>query len=208
MIKPKMLADKPVAVDSHDHLVPRGTVNDNTKNEQYIKYLIDRFGEDMRYMDLGCAGGGFVAQFHEHGVFAVGVEGSDYNFITKRAEWANYPEYLFTADISKPFNLVDENDKRITFDVISLFDVLEHIHEDDLPQLMTNIYNSLKPEGIVVTSIATFGGNPEDPDYHYHVTLHDRDWWADKFKEHGMPETDGLPVYGRESSFNAVYKKA
>jgi len=201
MIKPKMIAEKPVALDSHDHIVPKGVINDNTKNGQYVRDLIRMFGEDMKYMDLGCAGGGFIAQFLQNDVFAVGVDGSDFNFLTKRAEWANYPDYLFTADITKTFDVVDENNERILFDAISMFDVLEHIHEYDLPQLLTNINNHLKPGGIFIASIAEF------EDHMYHVTLKNREWWANKFKDYGMLETEGLTTYGRTSSFEAVYKK-
>lgn len=201
MIKPKIITEHPIAYESHDHLVPKGTINDNTKNEAYVKELISRFDENMKYMDLGCAGGGFVAQFLEKGVFAVGVEGSDLNLRTKRAEWAVWPDYLFTADITKPFWFTDQEDQQLYFEAISAFDVLEHIHKHDLPALLTNINRNLRTGGVFVASIATF----EDKDYH--VTLEEKPWWTEQFEKFGFRETWTLKQFGRWSSICVVYEK-
>lgn len=201
MIKPKIKTDFPVAYESNDHINPKGTVNDNTKNEAYVRELISRKGVDLKYMDLGCAGGGFVSQFLERGTFAVGIEGSDLNKKTKRAEWAVWPDYLFTADITNPFSVLDEQDQEIKFDVISAFDVMEHISKEQLPGLLTNVNKQLNISGLFVVSIATF------PDEGYHVTLEEKPWWSEKFAEFGLNETQTLRQFGRWSSICAVYEK-
>lgn len=201
MLKPNVITQFPVAYESFDHIQPKGTVNDNTKNEAYVNELIKRFGPDMKYMDLGCAGGGFVSQFLEKGVFAVGIEGSDYNIKHKRAEWAVWPDYLFTADITKAFAVVDDKDEVIHFDAISAFDVMEHIPEDCLPTLLTNVTNHLRQGGVFIVSIATF------PDQGYHVTLQEKPWWDAKFAEFGLHETWTLKQFGRWSSICGVYEK-
>lgn len=201
MIKPTIVTDHPIAYESHDHLEPKGTANDFTKNGAYVRELINRFGSDMKYMDLGCAGGGFVVQFHGYDVFAVGVEGSDYGRKRNQFGWASHPGYLFTADITKPFHFVDEEKSNIYFDAISAFDVLEHIHKEDLPHLLSNIYNNLAPGGIFIASIATF------EDQGYHVTLEEFPWWDKLFKDNGFEEGEPLKNYGRLSTFEVVWKK-
>lgn len=201
MKKPQVITDYPVAYESNDHINPKGTVNDNTKNEAYVRELIGRFGADMKYMDLGCAGGGFVSQFLERGTFAVGIEGSDFNIKTKRAEWAVWPDYLFTADITKPFTVVDENKERILFDTISAFDVMEHIPKDKLDGLLTNVVEHLRVGGVFIVSIATF------PDEGYHVTLEEKPWWSEQFAKHNLKEAQTLKQFGRWSSICAVYEK-
>ncbi len=191
----------PVAVESYDHIEPKGTRNDNTKNGMYVRSLIRRFGADMRYMDLGCAGGGFVAQFLNNNVFAVGIDGSDYGLKNQTGEWGNIPNNLFTADITKPFSVIDDKSQPILFDAVSAFDVLEHISESDLPQLLSNVRSHLKVGGIFVAGIATF------PDEGYHVTLKPEEWWDALHREHGLFRTDALEHFGRNTSINAVYEK-
>lgn len=202
MLKPKIITDYPIAYTSQDHLEPVGSKQDNSKNEAYVNELISIFGSDMAYMDLGCAGGGFVAQFLEKNVLGVGVEGSDYSLNLQRAEWANYKDYLFTADIEKPFKIVDENDNLILFDAISAFDVLEHIHEECMDQLFETVKMHLKPNGWFVTGIADF------PHQGYHVTVKPLDWWNNFFRKHGFVDvTNKLINFGRTTSYNLVHAK-
>jgi cyclopropane fatty-acyl-phospholipid synthase-like methyltransferase len=201
MIKPTVIADHPIAYESKDHTDPHGTANDNTKNGAYVRELIRNFGNEMRYMDLGCAGGGFVSQFLKYDVFAVGIEGSDYNLKNQRAEWAVYPEYLFTADITKSFTVADENGALIKFDAISAFDVLEHIHKEDLPQLLNNVLKHLKYGGFFIAGIATF------PDEGYHVTLENEEWWDALMLDYSMRRVAPMENFGRSTSINAVYEK-
>ncbi len=210
MIKPRIVTDFPIAYESNDHLNPLGTARDNTKNGMYVRELIRRCGQDMKYMDIGCSGGGFVYQFINSGVFAVGVEGSDYSKKNQRAEWATIPDYLFTGDVTKPFHFVDENDDKILFDAISAWDVLEHIHRDDLPGLMDNLRNNLVDGGLFIASVATF------PDAEgLHVTLELKPWWDELFGKHGFVEGERMTNWGRPcnqswnipTDFEVVYVK-
>lgn len=197
-LKPSIWTEHPIAIDSYDHIHPYGTKDDNSKNIDYVDELISIFGQDMRYLDLGCSGGGFVSQFvKDRGVFAVGIEGSDYSKNIGRAEWSVIPEYLFTADITKPFVVLDNNIKPemspISFDVISAFDVLEHIKKEDLPQLFTNIDNHLKQTGILVLGIATIECGP------WHPTVKNEEWWLSCLRYYGYEPTIDLVNFGRET---------
>jgi cyclopropane fatty-acyl-phospholipid synthase-like methyltransferase len=178
-------------------------MNDNTKNSNYRDELVARFGPDMKYMDLGCAGGGFVSQFLEKGVFAVGLEGSDYCLKAKKDEWANYPDYLFTCDITKPFSLLNaDTDEPLLFDAVSAFDVFEHIPKEGLKVLLPTIAKHMKSGGILITGIATF------PDGDYHVTLEDEEWWDKTIFEYGFKKAEKkLNHFGRETSLNLIYEK-
>lgn len=197
----KVLTEHPVAYESYDHIEPKGARNDNTKNGAYVRGLIRKFGKDMKYMDLGCAGGGFIAQFLFNEVFAIGIDGSDYGLKNQTGEWGNIPDNLFTADITKPFKVVDDEGNRVQFDAISAFDVLEHIQESDLPQLLNNIRDHLKVGGIFIAGIATF------PDEGYHVTLKEEAWWDNLHRDFGLIRDEPLEYFGRNTSINAVYKK-
>jgi SAM-dependent methyltransferase len=205
----RIRTDYPVAYESHDHQAPHGTANDNTHYPWFVVKTQRIFGRKVRHMDLGCSGGGLVKDFLDANHFSVGVEGSDYSLKRQRAEWKTIPGNLFTADITKPFFIYDENAgatrERILFDVISAWEVMEHIHERDLPGLFANIRDNLVPGGLFVCSVAEF------PDGEWHVTLQPKPWWERKFQEAGLPLVEGVYVdgdYVRESSFYITVRKS
>jgi cyclopropane fatty-acyl-phospholipid synthase-like methyltransferase len=203
-MKIKIITNNPVAEYSKDHTVPKGTKADNTKNNSFITKVI-KVKNEVRYLDLGCAGGGFVQQFIEQGQFAIGVDGSDYSQIHKRAEWGIIPNNLFTADITKPFYFLnEENNNNVLFNVISAFDVLEHLKEEELEGFFNNLKLNLSKDGHFICSIAEF----EDAGYHH--TLKPASWWIDKFKENGFIQDEFLEggEYGRISSHNLTFKYA
>ena len=107
-------------------------------------------------MDIGCAGGQLIVDFHRRGHTAIGIEGSDYNIKHKQFNWPEYyRSVLWTADLTKPLKIVDENGDRVLFDLISAWEVVEHIHPNDLNFFFDNILDQLKPDGIFVSSVNT-----------------------------------------------------
>lgn len=174
--------DHPVARDSNDHLVPWGTKNDNTHHMPFVHACERLFGARLSYLDLGCSGGGLVKDFIDRGHFAVGIEGSDYSQKIKRAEWATIPDNLFTADLTKPFRVTNGSDCQ--FDVISAWEVLEHIAEPDLPQFFANIRAHLAAGGVFLGSISMFSDEHDGTEYH--KTIRPFDWWGKALYHNGF----------------------
>ena len=177
----------PVAYESNDYLVPHGTVRDDTRYPRFIHacemYFKDR--EKLAFVDLGCSSGGIVLDALLRGHEAVGLEGSDESFKQQRAQWRIIPKNLFTCDITKPFTL-KKDDKLKEFDVISAWEVLEHIKEEDLPVLLENIKKHLNIGGIFIGSIANWDDIDEETGVNWHVNLHPYEWWRDRFIEVGF----------------------
>jgi 2-polyprenyl-3-methyl-5-hydroxy-6-metoxy-1,4-benzoquinol methylase len=194
----KVVTDHPIAYESLDHTEPLGTKQDNTHHKLFVRRTMEIFEGPVSHIDLGCAGGGLVFDFLEYGNFSVGIDGSDYSLKIKRAEWATIPDNLFTADITKPFH-VTEDDEVVKFDVITAWEVMEHIHEHDLPPLFENIKNLMADEAsIFVCSIADW-----EDDIH-HVTCRPYEWWKKTFEDNGFTvETDYYDIQHmvRKSSF-------
>jgi hypothetical protein len=134
-----------VAISSNDHKRPRGTKNDNTRSPRFVTACERHFpGEKLHFVDLGCSGGGLVLDFLLRGHQAVGLEGSDYSQKSQRAEWRLLDKSnLFTADITKPFQIHEPDGSEFKAHVVSAWEVMEHIPEQGLPQLFTNISNML-----------------------------------------------------------------
>src|ERR1051325_2350118 len=157
--KLRVRAEREVAYESPDHLIPWGTRRDNSRHRRFNQKLYQLFGEErppIWVLDLGCSGGGFVKDCLDDGCMAVGIEGSDFSKRTKRAEWRTIPEHLFTADITKPFEVFGEfpgGEKQLKFDVITNWEVMEHIHERDIPGVVENVKKHLKPGGLWIMSV-------------------------------------------------------
>jgi cyclopropane fatty-acyl-phospholipid synthase-like methyltransferase len=211
-----VITDYPVAIHSRDHTHPHGTINDNSRNQAFNEKLYKLYaGRHILLADMGCSGGGFVRDIIEAGHTAIGLEGSDFSFLSRRAEWATIPNNLFTCDITKPFSVVaaNKNDDMfpVKFDVITGWELLEHIAEEDLKPMFANLLWHLKPDGRMIFSISK---NPE----FWHVCVHDESWWDDKFKTFGLHNRPDLveyfgdnwvrgPSQGAPNSFHVVLER-
>ncbi|MBL8827509.1 MAG: methyltransferase [Planctomycetaceae bacterium] len=185
----------PVAADSVDHTDPRGTKDDNTRWPRFVAACERHFGRKLKYIDMGCAGGGLVFDFLVRGHLAIGLEGSDYSRRNLRAEWRTIPNNLYTCDISRPFTLTDSaSQKPFQADVISMWEVLEHISAERLPTLIATIREHLTDDGIFVGSVATY--DDEVNGVHYHVTIEPREWWEELFRENGLAMIDE-PIFDK-----------
>ena len=177
--------EKEVAYDSPDHIHPEGTRKDNSVNRLFNKKLYRLFGEykQLRILDLGCSGGGFVKECIDGGHIAIGLEGSDYSKKFKRAEWRTIPENLFTCDITKDFDIYFNN-KRMMFNVVTSWELLEHIKEKELIKLAENVKKHLSKDGIWIMSISTVSSKVNGVELHQ--TIKPKKWWINKFKEMGF----------------------
>ncbi len=185
-----VLTEKPVAYDSPDHIQPFGTANDNSINKRFNRKLLRLIPPaEIRLLDIGCSGGGFVKSILDAGGFAIGIEGSDFSQKRKRAEWATIPDNLFTADVTVPFKAVQQSSSteaevQIQFNVITAWEFFEHISQQGLPGVVDNILQHLAPNGLVIVSVAPY----EDIENGVvlHQTVQPRAWWIAKFQELGL----------------------
>lgn len=180
--------DYPVAYKSKDHLHPHGTIQDNTRFPRFVErcetLLVAK--RDLAFLDLGCSGGGMVLEAALRGHISLGLEGSDCSKKEQRAEWRLLDDRLQTCDITKPFYLRNSHKEIQQFDIITAWEVLEHIAEADLPQLFENIKNHLALGGYFVGSIANWDDIDPTSGVNWHVTVRPYEWWVRKFTEAGF----------------------
>ncbi len=169
--------NKPVAIDSNDHINPHGTANDNSKNMQFVQVITKYYGRSAKVIDIGSAGGGLIEDFVNNNHLAIGIEGSDYSAKIGRAAWNKlYNKNLFTCDVTEPFQ-IKYNDINFVADVITLWEVWEHFKEDKIPQVIDNILKHLRPGGLLVGTIScsSFGNEP------WHQCVQPPEWWDNLF---------------------------
>lgn len=214
MSKITLKAEKEIAFDSPDHVMPLGTRTDNSKNQRFNNKLYHLFNKRaaITVLDLGCSGGGFVKNCLDDGCLAVGLEGSDYSKKMRRAEWATIPDYLFTCDVTRQFELFEDG-KPMQFDVVTAWEVMEHIKIKDLPTLIANVKKHLKPSGLWIMSVS-----PNEEIINgavLHQTVQDKEWWIEMLRKQGfthLPEFDQYfntqyirgPKYGASGSFHLI----
>jgi 2-polyprenyl-3-methyl-5-hydroxy-6-metoxy-1,4-benzoquinol methylase len=180
----RLITDKPIAVNSLDHIHPWGTKQDNSKNLNFNLRLFEWIPlESLRVLDIGCSGGGFVKTIHDAGALAIGIEGSDYSKVRARAEWATIPTRLFTADATAPFTIL-ANDSPLKFTVITAWEFIEHIEEPSLEVVFNNIDRHLDVNGVVIMSVS-----PNDDwvdGVNLHRTIHEAGWWFSTIQKFGF----------------------
>lgn len=186
----------PVAIHSHDHIYPRGTALDSSTNHLFNRGVYAFLGHQKRplkVLDFGCSGAGMVRSFIEDGHEAIGLEGSNYSLLAQSGEWPNIPHHLFTCDITKPFHLKHKNGDAFLCDLITSWEVLEHISENDLPNMLKNIHLHLKEGGLFIGSVDFFADGDTRTGAVYHATLKPREWWVELFHQHGFQEEKKHP---------------
>jgi len=184
----QLVTDAPLACESLDHRYPHGTIQDNTRYPRFVKKCEDLLNktENLKFLDLGCSGGGMVLEAALRGHIAIGLEGSDCSLKEQRAEWRLLGNRLQTCDITKPFRLENEKGELEHFDIITAWEVMEHISENDLPQLLQNILNHLEKNGYFIASIANWEDIDPISGVNWHITMHPYQWWKDFFEINGF----------------------
>jgi len=191
---------------SKDFTEPKGASHDNNGSTYFVEAVNKTFNNAQVYfLDLGCAGGQLVKDMLDAKHIAYGIEGSPIQKQEGKHNWPIIPKNLFVGDITEKFRFYtydeDGQSQKVLFDVISAWDVLEHIPESRLPGLIENLTKNLKPDGFFVCGIADF------EDEGYHVTIHDKEWWINLFESHKMKLVKDEPQeIARKSSFHLKFK--
>lgn len=103
--------------------------------------------ERGRLLDIGCASGLFVAAAHERGWQARGADASEWGIARARERC---PGARFDVGTLETLEL-----ERESVDVVTLFDVLEHVH--DPRAALDRIRGWLRPGGLLVLSVPNSG---------------------------------------------------
>ena len=189
--------DHPLALESLDYLQPRGSLLDNSINLNFNRKLYELYpGQKLSVLDLGCSGGGMVRSFIEQGHIAVGLDGSDAGKILQDREWPVIPDNLFNCDITKPFVVHTGDHTPYKFDVVTSWEVLEHIKEDDLDTVLRQIKAHLKPRGLFIGSVTNIR-------YYHHVTIKTLEWWLEKIHRNGFVRMGRLEEHFRNNWVHA-----
>jgi len=104
-----------------------------------LKYLLD---PTKKILDVGCASGAFLYSVKSYVNECRGMEFNSDNvrFVKEVLGIKVYNESIEKADLPKDY-----------FDIVTIFQVLEHV--DDPLAFLKEIYNLLKPEGVICVEV-------------------------------------------------------
>lgn len=130
-------------------------------------------------LELGCGWGGFRTFLETFGATAyMGVDANPLVFM-------HSPFMTKAPENYRLLNLQETIDFRSTFEIVCSFEVLEHIREDCLDCMLQTIANHMDGTSLFVGTAAMTN------DYDVHITVHDRQWWMERFRTHHLVPVNG-----------------
>jgi len=161
------------------------------------QFVVDIYNKGFPWVAVGIEGGniyGMTKEFEEKE-----CETGALSIARGAQNWKQYEgKCLFHADISKPFEVLKQeelhevllkqekshdnsfkNASRLTFNVITAYEFLEHPLPEEIPQILENVKNHLHGNGYFVGTINLSPGD-------HHRCPRPVEWWNNIFEEHGF----------------------
>jgi len=157
-----------------------------TKKSNYIDYSWNRLGSYFQRtakhivnkfspasaLDVGCAKGFLVKALVDLGVNASGIDPSNYAISAVLPDIKERIKQGIAQALPYEENL---------FDIVTCFDVLEHIHENEVPQVLSEMFRVTK-QWLIIRVVTKQLPNDVGSN---HATIHNKEWWNEKIKEAG-----------------------
>jgi len=145
------------------------------------KDLHTQFPNANKILELGCGAGNLSAHYRSLSPDSLYVT-MDINAISPTLGHIN-PDTHVVGFTDRPFNIVDENDSTIKFDLVLSYEHFEHIPEKRLNQFLKNIKNHIHQNTTIVATAASFSSV-------IHPTAWSREQWNNKLDESGFQLLD------------------
>jgi SAM-dependent methyltransferase len=138
--------------DAVEGLIGYDTYTRESSNAEVASYIVWRFFDARTTLDVGCAFGFVVEALRELGIDARGCDVSQYA-IDHALAARGYLRYA-SLEHRLPY-------RRDAFDVVSAFEVLEHLPPQSIPRALAELRRVARR--YVVATIPSFGPNPYGP---------------------------------------------
>lgn len=138
-----------------------------------VDNLIDNFNFNS-VLDAGCGSGEVVRYFTSKGYNAKGIELSQYVL-------NEFADDLLKKNIVTQGSLLELPYDDNAFDVVFSSEVLEHIHEEDIPKVVSELVRVSKTMLFLTISL-----RPSSNFNKYHINLKSRNWWENQFINLGV----------------------
>lgn len=192
----------PVALKSPDYFSPTGFKEYCTTRSQRFVCSCERIfkKKPIKHIDIGCGRGGITLDFLLRHHISIGLDGSDCLSIAAEREWDILGnKNLFTADACQKYEIFykDKNQDGVPgvfhADIITAFELLEHLPESRLDGFFKNILFHLDRNGLFVCSVSY--GSYVLNGVEHHLCRHPKSWWLKKLDGYGFIESSVNPFH-------------
>ena len=90
-----------------------------------------------------------------------------------------YEEHLMIQNLQEEIKLQSLDGRNILFDVILSFEVMEHIREDKIDNLLKTILNHMHQKSILICTASL-------QELDVHILVRERKWWLKRFENFGL----------------------
>lgn len=161
----------------------------DTSNANVAAYLVWRWFDVRRALDVGCATGFVVEALRELGIDATGVDVSQYAVEQAAAGAAGHIGY---GDLTRRLSARDGQ-----YDLVTVLETLEHLPPEVVPHALVELRRVTR--GYVLATIPSFGPNPNGPG----------GWFTVKVRDERVPHYESLgPDYEGPIPFEDLYRDA
>lgn len=132
------------------------------------------FDYQVSVLELGCGGGDMLPFLKALGIERyLGIDGNPIAF-------KHSPYIQKSPDHFRLLNLTEEIDFGMKFTAICTFEVLEHIPENKLDRFIKTVRNHIGENSIFLGTASL------QDDLDVHITVKPREFWLEKFRQHGL----------------------
>jgi hypothetical protein len=146
------------------------------RSREMTKHLAFMYDTPQPTLDVGAGIADFSAAWLELDVDAYALEGTENCVDDLMIPY----DRLIIADLRFPVEIPIDMPQK--YELVTSFEVAEHIEEAYVPQFIANLHSFTDSEGIVAMSICTKKGR-------YHYTVQELPWWLSHFKAGGFRHT-------------------
>lgn len=196
----QILTEHSFALNSPDYYSPTDFREYKTTRSQRFVCKVEQIFQKkpVKHIDLGCGRGGITLDFLLRKNISVGLDGTDVFSTAFEREWDILGgKNLFTADVCEEFKIFykEKKGKEEPFqaDIITAFELLEHLPEEKLSRFFKNIADHLTANGLFVCSISY--GSYMINGIEHHICRHPKDWWISKMGECGFVPVENNPFH-------------
>tara|TARA_R110000744_G_scaffold133833_2_gene242441 strand:- start:16474 stop:17205 length:732 start_codon:yes stop_codon:yes gene_type:complete len=188
--------DKTVA-----HLDLDGTVDYFDKTFRNLSANIMKYIAPKTVLDLGCGCGQLTSMLRAHGVNTVTV---DANKDTINSPYID--ENHFIARTDKPLSFVDENNNSVIFDLVISLEHFEHIPQDTMDRLITNVSKHTKNGSYFIFTAAGWAYDSDKS--HIHCNVQSEASWKEYVTKYKFEIIQNLFPIGRGDNTAEIFSRS